>query len=146
MSESISEIETNKKVLYIAGKMSGCSDFNFKQFDAAAELLNRAGYTAVNPADLDRAEGWSLERLSALDDATFAAKRADFLLRDLRVLSGCDGVALLSRWWDSAGARAELAFAVALGIPVYPLQFWLMVAREENDEWKRKRREKWTKS
>lgn len=46
---------------------------------------------------------------------------ADYLIRDLMVLKGCDVIAMLPNWQSSPGARTEHEFAVGCGIKVMEL-------------------------
>jgi len=38
---------------------------------------------------------------------------------DMKILCNCDGIFALPNWGQSAGAKAEITKALALGIPVY---------------------------
>ncbi len=59
------------------------------------------------------------------------------LFEDIRALSTCDAICLLPDWRDSPGAKAELAFAKAIGIEVHELTEYGELARwfynKEND-------------
>lgn len=41
---------------------------------------------------------------------------------DLEILLRCDAIVMLYEWEQSAGAKAEHAFAIAMGIPVYYME------------------------
>lgn len=96
--------------LYIAGPMTGIEDHNFPAFNEAADQLRAAGYEVENPADQGVVDGWEW---------------ADYLRHDLPLLLKCDGVALLSWWYRSRGAKLEHYVAVELGLPAYPLAWWV---------------------
>lgn len=97
---------------YIAGPMTGYPQWNFPAFDAAAEYLRSRGIDAVNPADLDRAAGFTGD--GAEDPDLQAAMR-----RDIEALLTVDGVLLLPGWQKSVGANLELSIAAALGLDVF---------------------------
>jgi len=97
--------------VYVSGPMTGYPDYNGNAFAAAATAL-APYYTVVNPAeDLDPDRAW-----------------ADALRADLQQLLTCDGVATLSGWYGSRGARLEVHVAEALGMPVAPVAMWIAVA------------------
>jgi hypothetical protein len=99
--------------VYLAGPMRNRPLFNFPAFDEAAYRLRSLGHDVVNPADLDRAEGFD-PATSVPDDAFL--RRA--LSRDLVAITSCDAIALLPGWQDSEGARLELSLAKMLGLAV----------------------------
>lgn len=103
--------------VYVAGPMRGYDAFNFPAFDRAAERLRGMGHEVCNPADHDRevyGEGISPETAEGLE---FDLRGA--LAFDLDwIARNADAVAVLPDWWKSRGARAEVALAHALDIPV----------------------------
>lgn len=99
--------------VYIAGPMSGFSDFNFPAFDEAAFRLRYQGNMVFNPAEKDR-ETWG-------DMATIKAKAnyRDCLRIDLNtILDWAEAVYMLKGWENSQGARIEHALAVALKLNI----------------------------
>lgn len=107
------------KTFYLAGPMRGYKYYNWPAFDSARNILQRMGYQAISPADLDRVEGFScFTPQSHLDAGTVRklfSNSVTHLLRD------ADAILLLKGWKKSSGARAELACAQAIGLPVYVL-------------------------
>lgn len=106
--------------IYIAGPMRGKPFLNFPAFDAAAQQLLAQGYNVVNPADIDRENGFE-----PVEDPDESLRRVmskwsirDIATRDLVQLIRCDGVMLLPGWQESAGARAELAVAQWVGLQI----------------------------
>ena len=98
--------------LYCSSAMSHRKGHNHKEFHYQAEVLREYGYDVVNPAALDEGEdttGW---------------KHSDYLKRDIRHLLDCDGVAVFGSWQLSVGAKAEVALAEALRIPVLTVEEW----------------------
>jgi nucleoside 2-deoxyribosyltransferase len=89
---------------YIAGPMTGIPDFNHRSFNEAAERWREAGWEVVNPVELD--------------DTTHKP-RSYYMRQDIKALMDCDAIAMLSGWEQSAGASAEQAAALAVGIPVF---------------------------
>ena len=97
------------KKIYIAGPMSGYPECNYPAFHVAEASLRMRGYDAVNPANSD------------LQGAHYV----DFLREDLRWMLDCDAVAVLDRWWESAGARNEVQVAGLLRMPVRSVREWI---------------------
>lgn len=120
---------TQRKRVYLAGKMQGVPFFNFPAFHKAAARLRREGYYVFNPAEAD------IDRLGvdpSLDnptgDVALAAERhglsrRECLAEDLSWIAlNADIVALLPGWRESSGARAEVALAEALGLELRELE------------------------
>ena len=99
--------------LYIAGPMTGLPAWNFPAFDGAAVYLRGCGYEVTNPADLDRAAGFSEGQPTAPAGFLRAAMK-----RDLAAICDCDGIAVLEGWQSSMGACIEVALAVRLGLRI----------------------------
>lgn len=107
------------KKIYIAGPMTGKPDLNFKAFDEAAFYFRKKGWEVVNPADLDREQGFDLRaRADWSDFRPSQERRRSFARRDLKQLIECDAIAMLEGWRDSLGAQAEYALAVWCGLEV----------------------------
>jgi hypothetical protein len=112
--------------VYLAGPMTGISQFNFPAFDAAAESLRARGFEVVSPAELDDPE----TRAAALasDDGAPGSGTAsdetwgDFLARDVKLIAdgGVEAIVVLPRWEGSRGARLETFIGNALcGLPIF---------------------------
>ena len=88
--------------IYISGRMSGLSETEIISRFRQAELeLSVKDCKAICPCDF-------------MDlFVNVGMSYSDILLRDLDILSRCDGIYLLENWKDSKGARAEKAFAEA---------------------------------
>jgi hypothetical protein len=109
------------KRIYIAGPMRGYKHYNFPAFDAAAERLRRLGFEPVSPADADRALGF--DPMALLDDHDWNTLPEGWDIRDVAkrccdAVIGCDGLFLLSGWYDSRGAVAEKGLADWLRLKV----------------------------
>lgn len=103
--------------IYCAGPMSNHpDDFNFPAFFKASEELEKQGYEAVNPAQLDIDAGYTLEKLKQLSPAEHQEFLKDAVKRDLAALQTCQAIAMLPGWENSKGAKAELAVAHWLGL------------------------------
>lgn len=89
--------------VYLAGPMTGITDFNYPAFNAMADRLRAAGYEVENPADHGTVEG---------------AVWADYMAYDLTRLGLCGMIALLPGWDLSQGARLEVMIAEHLGMRV----------------------------
>ena len=96
--------------LYVAGPMTGLPEYNLPAFAAAAHELESRGYVAVNPG-----------RRGVIDGASWQ----DYMRWAIADLLTCDGIALLSGWDSSSGARLEVHIATALAMPVRSLSLWL---------------------
>jgi len=96
--------------LYISGPMTGLPDLNFPAFHRAEERLAAGGFEVVNPARMGEVPGWKLR---------------DYLKRDIPELLECDGVATLTDLTLSRGRWAEVTVALAVGMPVRPVEEWL---------------------
>ncbi|MGN6589481.1 MAG: dATP/dGTP diphosphohydrolase domain-containing protein [Sphingomicrobium sp.] len=117
--------------LYIAGPMRGLPEFGFPEFDRAAGLLHEAGHYPVNPANHDRANGFDPKGMTGNEDlAELGFDLTDALTWDLQQVADSDGVAVLSGWENSKGARAEVATAHALGVPVATVTEWTYPASQ----------------
>jgi len=105
--------------LYVAGPMTGLSEFNYPAFREAEQQLADAGYQVVSP----RKDG---------DEDLWETKPYEFFLRrgfeDVLV---CDGLALLNGWERSKGVSMEIALATWIKIPIFTIQYWLAKARRE---------------
>ena len=101
--------------VYIAGPMAGVEEFNYPLFNAVAKLLRAAGFTVVNPAELDDAP--AVESPSAY--YVSHVERAEYMRRDLPYVLDCDALALLPDWELSTGANIELMTALVAGKEVW---------------------------
>lgn len=113
----------NGITIYLAGAMAGREGHGFEAFETATGELRAAGYTVMSPH-----EGVPEDhrRLAAEMGARWRTTEqyTKYLLRDLAMIAKCDEVYLLRGWERSAGARAEVAFATARGIPVRRPDEW----------------------
>jgi hypothetical protein len=106
-----------KPRIYCAGAMSSHpDDFNFPAFFKASEELEKQGYEAINPAQLDIDAGYTLEKLKQLSPAEFREFLKGAVRRDLDAIQTCQAIAMLPGWESSKGAKAELAVAQWLGL------------------------------
>jgi len=106
--------------VYLAGPMRGIAEFNFPAFREAAEALRGLGYEVFNPAERDESIGFTAEGLDGNEDlAALGFNLRDALGADLDYVSHkADAVVTLPGAENSSGARAEVATAKALGLPV----------------------------
>lgn len=97
------------KVAYIAGPFRGATHWDVVQNVRHAERVAlkywKAGYAVICPhTNTANFEG--------------AASDSVWLAGDLEIMRRCDFVIAMSTWERSSGARAEIALAKELGIPV----------------------------
>lgn len=112
--------------LYVAGPMRGYPEFNFPAFMAAEEVLKLEGHEVFNPARRDLEVhpeikwGETTGEQAEVDAQGFLIREA--MQADMEFISRhADAVCVLDGWEGSKGARAEVALADALGLPVYTL-------------------------
>ena len=97
--------------VYIAGPMTGYTDFNFPAFNEAEAFLRRLGYYVVNPVKLS-------EKVDVTNMTTEEAHEA-YLAVDIPELKKCEAIFLLKGWHMSSGAKEELKTALEDGLKVY---------------------------
>jgi len=103
--------------LYLAGKMTGISQFNFPAFHDAARLLRGAGYEVFSPAEHDEAMGFDSSQMTGFEVLDGPYTLREMLLADTSwICTHAEGIALIPGWETSKGAVAELALARALGL------------------------------
>ena len=110
--------------IYIAGPMTGISEFNFPAFFAKEEELRSYDYTVFNPARKDIETNGSGIQDNPTGDQALAAAKDGFDLRaalawDTARICESDCVYMLSGWEVSKGAFAEWSLARALGLQIF---------------------------
>lgn len=98
--------------IYISGPMSGLPDLNFPAFHDAAAKLRALDYEVFNPAEKQEENDPSMTWL-------------DYMRLDIKMLMGCDAVALLPGYGHSKGAMTELSLAQSLGFDIRPIEDWI---------------------
>lgn len=90
-------------MIYIAGPMNGYPEMNFPAFHKAANNLRSAGFTVINPAELnpDINADWS-----------------DCMDVDIDAVFECKAVYMLNGWEKSKGARIEHRIAKNRGMEI----------------------------
>lgn len=106
---------------YVAGPMRSIKRFNFPEFHRVSELLRALGHEVFNPAERDLAIGFDPTGMSGHEDlAALGFSLRDALGADTAwICREADAIVVLDGWEVSSGARAEVALARALGLPVY---------------------------
>lgn len=109
---------------YVCGPMSNLPEYNYPAFRAAADDLRGRGYEVVSPVELDEDDGYDFSDDDERKGWEKPSEYAQFLSRDIKVIveRGVECVVVLPGWERSGGARTEVAFAQALGLPIlaYP--------------------------
>jgi len=115
--------KSRNPTIYVAGPMRGHDEYNYPAFDRQAQILEKQGWTVVNPAEMDRSisspEKCPMEfnPSTNYDDQEFMREA---LHRDLdQICNNCTAVYMMSGWETSRGAKAEWATAKAIGIDIY---------------------------
>lgn len=92
-----------KRVIYLAGKMSGLPDFNYPAFIDAAAKLRAMGHTVLNPAE---------------NPVPPCGSWAGYMRLALAQLVQCETIVLLPGWSESKGALLEYKLARILAMDV----------------------------
>ena len=116
------------KVVYIAGKYRGPNAWaveqNIRAAEEAAARVWAMGLVALCPhANSRHMDG--------------VASDEHFLAGTLELMRRCDAVLLVPNWRDSEGARAEVAEAERLGLPVFGRAPSVAVALRDLEIWRR---------
>lgn len=110
--------------LYLAGPMRGYPEFNHPAFAEGTRLLRGLGHDVFSPAENNLRLGLDPAGMSG-DQAEVERKfplRACLAADVAWICGSAEGIALLDGWETSGGARAEVALALALGLPVWELR------------------------
>ena len=91
-------------LIYLAGPMSGLTDYNYPAFNEAAASLRARGFDVENPAE---------------NAAPTCGSWAGYMRLAITQMLACDCVALLPYWYASKGAQIERMLAKELGMPCY---------------------------
>lgn len=120
--------------MYLAGPVRGYPNCNAMMFDNVAKLVRSKGHTPINPLDLDRAVG--------IDPYVIDQESIDkdmirrIFHRDMNaILMDAEALVLLPGWKHSSGAKAEVALAIVLGLPIYDDQLHDIEASIEATSW-----------
>lgn len=89
--------------IYIAGPMTGLPGLNFDAFHEAAKKFRSAGFTVLNPAEIN----------PDLD-----ADWTECMIEDIKALKTCSMIFLLKGWKNSKGAQIEKIVAEKLHIDI----------------------------
>lgn len=100
--------------LYVAGPMTGLPEFNYPAFREAGEQLTAAGFTVLNPIDVDTTG-------TTEDERTWQW----FMRRTLKMMLDADAIATLPGWRQSKGASIEVDTADRIFIGEAPVTDWL---------------------
>jgi hypothetical protein len=115
------------KKVYRAGPMRGLPHFNYPAFIDGAARLRARGFEVFSPVEHDlKTHGADISNPTGSEEQAAAAHgfdRRKALAAELTwICAEADAVALLPGWHNSAGARAERATALALGLEVFELE------------------------
>lgn len=93
--------------------MRGVEDFNRAAFTEHAARLRALGWAVENPVEIGGRFGTDVELAG---DTSLLRRLMAF---EIETLKTCDALFLLAGWEFSAGTRAEIAAAIAAGLPIY---------------------------
>lgn len=102
---------------YLAGPMRGLPAFNFPLFHEAARNLRAFGHEIISPAEMDEEAGYDFSDATGFENLAevYGFDIVQRLLHDIEAIAKCEGVICLPGWSRSSGARAEVAYAQAVG-------------------------------
>ena len=88
--------------IYISGQITGLTLQEAQsKFDIGAEQIKTMGHEPVNPMqEVPYNETWTWE---------------DYMIADIRLIFGCDGIYMLDNWTESKGAKIEHDICLRLG-------------------------------
>ena len=116
-------------ILYLAGPMTGISQFNYPAFFEAATNLRHAGFGVINPPENDAPDVQRAALASETGDwadlPDTGTLMEDIIRQNVEDVMMSDGVAVLFDWRKSRGAVMEVALANRLEIPVRYVSQWL---------------------
>lgn len=121
--------KTRRPKAYIAGPVRGNPDYH-TDFQQAAQIMENSGYTAINPMQGDSMTQDEIH--SYIESHWGQGTVPPYIVSDLAhilSLAGREGdiVVTLPDWESSPGARAEVAVANWIGVPVWPIDGFLLV-------------------
>ncbi len=105
---------------YIAGPMTGYSEFNFPMFDRVAADLRHLGLRVISPAEMDRADGFNEQGMTGHEPLT-DEQRQRFARNDIQALLDVEAIVLLPGWEQSTGASNEARVASWLGLQAFQI-------------------------
>lgn len=123
--------------LYIAGPMTGIAEFNYPEFRRVGEELSAVGYEVLNPVMIDSEHADEIvNRMNCLWCSN--GERHDwqwYMRRAIKMVADAQGLATLTGWEKSRGARIEVSLASALEMPIASAVSWKMRHKYLQKEW-----------
>ena len=104
--------------LYVIGPVTGRENLNRKVFEDAKEKLWDAGYDVLIPHDVVPPD----------------ASHEQAMRLSIKTMLGCDGVAALTDWDESRGAKLEREVAIACGLEIHCVDTWLLMADDSPED------------
>lgn len=91
--------------VYISGPIAGLDIAERKKaFASVSELLSSLGYEPVNPFN---------------NGVSDTAEWREHMLADIKLLTGCEYIYMMSSWYKSKGCKLELDVATSCGIKIF---------------------------
>jgi hypothetical protein len=106
--------------LYLSGPMTGIAQFNYPAFFHVSALLRDVGYFVYNPAEHGEGAKFDVMNMTGNEspDVIDFDIRAAFADYSRYICTEADAIAVLPGWENSRGAKAEVALARGIGLPV----------------------------
>lgn len=111
-------------IVYVAGPMRSMPHDNAAGFQTAQRLLEEQGYEVISPYAWLKENGYS-------EASNYRALRLGLAANLSAVAANADAVVLLPGACGSRGAKVEMMTAKIVGVPVYPLDAFLLYGPEE---------------
>lgn len=92
--------------VYISGPITGNPNYK-TEFGRIEDALKKRGYEVVNPA----ADEYELGVENKFSNESWV----NFIVNDIKLVSECDAICLLPKWYNSPGATIEALTAEKLG-------------------------------
>lgn len=99
-----------KTKVYLGGPMTGLPDYNYAEFQRAAEVLRTQGYEVLNPADIDK--------VFDINPVTHPQTWQWYMRKAIAMLLEAEELVLLPGWQRSKGANLEHHLATQLQMPI----------------------------
>lgn len=105
-------MKMEKEIAYIAGKVTGCSDYRVI-FAQAAMKLEKAGYKVINPSVLP--DGLEYDQYMSITGEMLKCATVIFLLPN---------------WTESGVAKTEVCQAIDMNLKIIDFEQWLIYESE----------------
>lgn len=103
-----------KRMIYVAGPMTGLPKLNYPKFRRVTACLRRKGWDVVSPVEIGETMGLRGESPDEQD----AVLLRHVIDAELRALRSCDAIYLMDGWERSKGTLQELVIAISYHLEI----------------------------